>query len=73
MSGQGIFCHQLLSNLPRKHVLIQAPLYVNLGKLFLFELQRCLLELNQRSRREIRSLGVRLRAHGRYTRRRPST
>ena len=37
MSGQGIFCHQLLSNLPRKR-LIEAPFDVNLGELVLFEL-----------------------------------
>ena len=61
MSGQGIFCHQLLSNLPRKRR-FETPFDVDLGKLLLFELD--VIAQLLAFARKIRTFGVGLRADG---------
>ena len=61
MGGQGIFRHQLLSNLPGKR-LIDAALDVNFGKLIEFKLG--ILAQLLAFAREIRLFGVGLRADG---------
>ena len=60
MSGQRIFCHQLLSNLPRKRP-FETPVDVNFGKLLLFKLD--VLAQFLAFAREIRMFGVGSRAN----------